>query len=81
MEARPVLARDYINEHAKTALAFIEPPPWMGRFRKHYQGKIFRTGDERRLSTHGCRSVMMYFIKRRCLRRINVSFNLPNRAV
>lgn len=41
----PVLARGYLNEPVKTALAFIEPPPWMGQFRKHYQGKIFRTGD------------------------------------
>lgn len=40
-----MLARGYINEPAKTALAFIEPPPWMAQFRKHYQGKIFRTGD------------------------------------
>lgn len=41
----PVLARGYLNEPVKTALAFIEPPPWMGQFRKQYQGKIFRTGD------------------------------------
>lgn len=41
----PVLARGYINEPAKTALAFIEAPPWMRQFRKDYQGKIFRTGD------------------------------------
>lgn len=41
----PVLARGYLNEPTKTALAFIEPPSWMGQFRKHDQGKIFRTGD------------------------------------
>lgn len=40
-----MLARGYLNEPAKTALAFIEPPPWMRQFRKHDQGKIFRTGD------------------------------------
>lgn len=40
-----MLARGYLNEPTKTALAFIEPPPWMGQFRKHDQGKIFRTGD------------------------------------
>lgn len=40
-----MLARGYLNEPTKTALAFIEPPPWMGKFRKHDQGKVFRTGD------------------------------------
>lgn len=40
-----MLARGYLNEPTKTALAFIEPPPWMEQFPKHDRGKVFRTGD------------------------------------
>ena len=44
----PVLAREYINDEAKTASAFIQNPRWMRR-----GGRLYKTGDLVRYNANG----------------------------
>ncbi|PIG69515.1 hypothetical protein AARAC_012045 [Aspergillus arachidicola] len=46
----PIVGRGYLNNPAKTAAAFIDPPAWLRQFRTTYPGnpggdRLYKTGD------------------------------------
>ncbi|KAI1824256.1 hypothetical protein F4861DRAFT_269335 [Xylaria intraflava] len=41
----PIVGAGYLNDPAKTAAAFIKPPPWLIEFRGKSTGNVYRTGD------------------------------------
>lgn len=51
----PLLARGYLHDPAKTALAFIEDPPWLveARGSDHRPHRLYRTGDLARYRDNG----------------------------
>ncbi|KAL8785268.1 MAG: hypothetical protein Q9213_003472 [Squamulea squamosa] len=51
----PLLARGYLNDPTKTALSFIEDPPWLFQFRKRSEKpiRLYKTGDLGRYNKDG----------------------------
>ncbi|KAF4237725.1 hypothetical protein CNMCM8980_002384 [Aspergillus fumigatiaffinis] len=49
----PCLAREYLNDPERTAMGFIENPPWLRLFRPDRQARIYKTGDLVRYSSNG----------------------------
>ena len=51
----PLLARGYLNDPTKTALGFIEDPPWLLQFRTRSEKprRLYKTGDLGRYSPDG----------------------------
>lgn len=51
----PLLARGYLHDPAKTALAFIEDPPWLveARGSDHRPHRLYKTGDLARYRDNG----------------------------
>jgi amino acid adenylation domain-containing protein len=49
----PCLARGYLNDAERTAMAFIENPPWLRFFRSDRETRLYKTGDLVRYSPDG----------------------------
>jgi amino acid adenylation domain-containing protein len=49
----PCLARGYLNDAERTAMMFIENPPWLRLFRSDRQARLYKTGDLVRYSLDG----------------------------
>jgi len=51
----PLLARGYLHDPAKTALAFVEDPPWLveARGSDHRPHRLYKTGDMARYRENG----------------------------
>ena len=51
----PLLARGYLNDPTKTALSFIEDPPWLLQFRTRSEKprRLYKTGDLARYNPDG----------------------------
>ncbi|KAL8725903.1 MAG: hypothetical protein Q9166_007068 [cf. Caloplaca sp. 2 TL-2023] len=51
----PLLARGYLNDPKKTALSFIEDPPWLLQFRTRSENprRLYKTGDLGRYNVDG----------------------------